>query len=207
MQDDAVGGSSGPRYTDTELGIAFDRALQVLGEARPVLTTLLASVPASRSIRLDTLLAGCLFGSIVLVRDVTAESAAETVVGWSYYEAGGEHYLLLPWSLAVGATVEILVRGGYGFGLNVILGGVPATIDNNVPVEWRELLLDGAEGFALELYGQREVGRANIPPAVAQQNARAAAVKLRDFRQALAHLPFADAQRAIVTWSLDEGKF
>ncbi len=198
MQDDGAP----QRYSDAELGIALDQAVAALSEARPLVATVLVTVPANHAVRLDTELTAALFGSIVLVRDVTAANAIESVAGWSYYEAQGGHYVLLPSSLPAGNTVEVVVRGGYGFDLSATIGGAATAIDTNVPVEWRELLLDGAEGFALELYGKREVGRTNVPPAVAQQTARAAAVLLRDFRQRLLALPFADVQRQIVAWNL-----
>src|ERR687885_1700431 len=134
MQDDAVP----QRSTDAELGIAFDQALAELGKARPILTTLTATVPANRLIRLDDQIGAALFGSVVYVRDVTTAGTEAMVSGWQYYEASGAHNLLLPASLAVGNTVEVCVRAIYGFGIVVAVGGSPVTIDSNIPAEWRE---------------------------------------------------------------------
>ena len=129
-------------------------------------------------------------------------SGSPAVHGWQYYEAAGEHKVQLPAMLATGDEVEIRVRGGYGFSITATLGGASVMIDTNIPIEWREKVVQGAQGYVLELYGAREVGRSNIAPAVAQQTARAAAVKLRDFRQWLAALPYADEMRAFVAWGL-----
>ena len=49
MQDDAAP----QHYTDAELGTAFDQALAELGKVRPIMTTLTATVPVNRLIRLD----------------------------------------------------------------------------------------------------------------------------------------------------------
>ena len=198
MQDDAAP----QRYTDAELGIAFDQAVAELSKARPILTTLLATVPANRLLRLDDQIGASLFGAVVYVRDVTTAGQEVMVTGWQYYEQGGAHNVLLPAEMTVGNRVEICVRGGFGFGIVVTMGGANVTVDTNIPAEWRELLIDGAEGYALQLYGKREVGRTNVAPAVAQQTARAAAVILREFKQALDALPFAEPMRQVVTWGL-----
>jgi hypothetical protein len=92
MQDDTVP----QRSTDAELGIAFDQALAELGKARPILTTLTATVPANRLIRLDDQIGASLFGLVVYVRDVTTAGAEAMVSGWQYYEASGAHNLLPP---------------------------------------------------------------------------------------------------------------
>ena len=199
MQDDAAP----QRYTDAELGIAFDQAVAELGKARPILTTLLSTMPADRLIRLDDQVGASLFGAVVYVRDVTTAGQEVMVTGWQYYEQGSAHNVLLPAAVAVGNRVEICVRGGFGFGIVVTIGG-NVTIDTNIPAEWRELLIDGAEGYALQLYGKREVGRTNVAPAVAQQTARAATVILREFKQALDALPYAEPMRQVVTWGLTD---
>ena len=167
MQDDATP----QRSTDAELGIAFDQALAELGKARPILTTIIATVPTNRLIRLDDQIGASLFGSVVYVRDVTIPGEEMAIGGWQYYEASGGHYRLLPPGLTAGDVVEVCVRGVYGFGVVVSVGGSPVVIDSNIPSEWRELLLGSAEGYTLELFGKREVGRSNVAPAVAQQSA------------------------------------
>jgi hypothetical protein len=159
-------------------------------------------VPANRLIRLDDQIGASLFGAVVYVRDVTTAGQEVMVTGWQYYEQGSAHNLVLPMAVAVGNRVEICVRGGFGFGIVVTIGGANVTVDTNIPAEWRELLIDGAEGYALQLYGKREVGRTNVAPAVAQQTARAAAVILREFKQALDALPYAESMRQVVTWGL-----
>src|ERR671932_1405721 len=103
MQDD----TAPQRYTDAELSVAFDQALAELGKARPILTTLPATVPANRLIRLDDQIGASLFGSVVYVRDVTTAGQEGMVSGWQNYEYAGAHNLLLPAALAVGNRVEV----------------------------------------------------------------------------------------------------
>ena len=198
MQDEDVP----RRYTETELGIAVDQAVAEIGRANPILATVDATVPPDRLIRLDGAIGAATFGAVVYARDITQRGAESMVIGWQYYERDGAHHIIIPAAIPVGGRVEVVVHGGYGFAIATALGGATVVIDTNIPAEWRELTLDGAEGFLLELYGKREIGRANVPAAMAQQSARAAAVKLRDFRQALANLPPREPRREIVTWGL-----
>ncbi len=201
QMQDPVG--AGQRYGDAELGSALDEAVAELSAARPILTVVSAVVDSTLAVRLDTQIGLAGFGGVVSVVRVSDAAAPVPVAGWQYFETGGQHKVALPATLVTGDRVEITVRGGYGFALSGTVGGVAVAADTNIPVEWREKVLQGAQGYVLELYGAREVGRVNVSPAMQQQTARAAQVKLRDFRQWLQSLPFADAMRQVVTWGLD----
>lgn len=198
MQDDAA-----PfRFSDAELELALDQAVDDLSAARPLMQTVSATAPAGGPLRIDDLLSGVTFGALLAVLDLRSGAEAP-VYGWSYYEAGGQHYVLLPAIGLSGALLALQVRGGYGFALDVL----GMTVDTNIPREWRGLVLQGAEAHALELYGKREVGRTNVPPAVAQQTARAAQTLLRAFRQGLQALPQVEAMRHLVVWGLPDAAY
>ena len=197
IQDD--GGTQ--RYSDAELGAGLDEALAELNQTRPILQTLSAAVGSDRVVRLDSGIVVGTFGGVVSVINTMVEPHTP-IYGWYYFEAGGQHKILLPPDVAIGTVVDVHVRAGYGFAFMATINGSHVSIDTNIPVEWREKVIEGAQGYVLELYGAREVGRTNVAPAMMQQTARAAAVKLRDFRQWLAALPFADAGRQVVTWGL-----
>ena len=197
MQDDG----EHQRYTDSELVKALDEAISELSAARPIVKTIEATLGSSLAVRLDNQIGAMVFGKVVSVLDVTDAGDQVAVHGWQYYETGGQHWLLLP-DNASGDVVEIQVRGGYGFGIAITVGGSAVTVDCNIPYEWREKVVQGAQGYVLELYGAREVGRTNVAPAVAQQTARAASVKLRDYRQWITSLPYADEGSQFVTWGL-----
>ncbi len=199
MQDPA---GAGQRYGDAELGSALDEAVAELSAARPILSVVSAVVDSSLVVRLDGQIGLAGFGGVVSVVRVTGTAASVPVTSWQYFEAGGQHKVALPATLASGDTVEITVRGGYGFALSSTIGGALVAAETNIPVEWREKVLQGAQGYVLELYGAREVGRVNVSPAMQQQTARAAQVKLRDFRQWLQSLPFADQEHQVVEWGL-----
>ena len=193
MQDDAA-----PyRYSETELGLALDQAIDDLSAARPLMQTVHATTPADGKVRIDNLLSGVTFGALLAVIDTRGDMGTP-LYGWSYYEAGGQHYALLPSAVAVGTPLALQVRGGYGFGFDVL----GTLVDTNIPREWRGLVLQGAEAHALMLYGKREIRRANVAPAMAQQTARAAQLLLRDFRQGLHSLPQVEAMRHLVVWGL-----
>ena len=189
------------RYTDTELGMAVDQAVEQLSLARPFVFVVRATVPADWLIRLDSLISGAVYRDLVGVVD-TAEEPYVVVEGWSTFELAAEHKVILPPSVAVGNTVELTIRGGYGFGVPFVSGATSGTADTNIPPEWRERVLSGAEGYVLDLYGARSVGRTNVSPAMQQQSARAAQVKLREFNQWIAALPFRHAGRQLVAWGL-----
>ena len=195
LQDDGTT----PRYADAELGKALAMAVAELGGARPLLILVHQTVGQTRMLRLDDKIGAAVFGSVVSVLDLTDLAMPRPIVTWQYYEQAGQHMIFLP-TLDVGTNVAITVRGGYGWGLVLPDAG---TLDTNIPMDWRSALIGGAQGYALELYGAREIGRTNVSPAMAQQTARAAAVKLRDFRQWLAALPYADTMHQFVTWGLD----
>ena len=194
------------RYSDAELESALHEAIAELGTARPILVTVEATLEATLLLRLDEQIGLALFGGVVSVVNVTDGTRPVAVSGWQYFEAAGQHMLLLP-GMASGDRVAVTVRGGYGFGIAATIGGAPVTADTNIPAEWREQVLSGAQGYALELYGAREVGRVNVSPAMQQQTARAAQVKLRDYRHWLQSLPFADPMRQVVRWGIDDGNF
>jgi hypothetical protein len=178
------------RYTDAELGRALDEAIAELSMARPILILIQATLDAGRTVRLVD----------------TTDGGTLPYLPWMYWEQAGQQVVAMP-SLPVGSTVAIGVRGGYGFTLPTLDSG---TLDTNIPPAWREAVIAGAQGFALDLYGAREVGRTNIAPAVAQQTARAASVKLRDYRQWLRTLPVSAPQHHEVAWGLsgaDGGSF
>ena len=194
LQDDGTA----QRYTDAELAVALRKAVADLSAVRPVLVLVQTVVDSPRMVRLDDKLGATVFGSIVSVLDMTDVSRPRPVFSWQYYEASGQHRVSLP-NVDIGTSVAITVRGGYGFG--IVLPDA-TTLDTNVPVGWRESLTAGAQGYALELYGAREVGRTNVAPAMAQQTARAAVVKLREFRQWLTVLPQAYQEHEQANWGL-----
>lgn len=193
------------RYTDAELGVGIDQAVEQLSLARPFVFTPSATVPADRIIRLDTLITGAVYRELVGVFNITNEASGtlrEALEGWSTFELTSQHKVILPSTVTVGNTVELSIRGGFGFSVPFTSGATSGTADTNIPPEWRDRILSGAEGYVLDLYGARGVGRTNVAPAVQQQTARAAQVKLRDFAQWIAALPFRHAGRQVVEWGL-----
>lgn len=203
MQDAA----SPQRYTDAELGAGLDSAVEALSALRPFILVVNAVVPSDRIVRLDNLVTGVVYKSLVSIVNISSVPP-EVVVSSSYFEASAQHKLLLAAAVPVGDTVALTIRGGYGFAVAFVSGSTSGVADTNIPPEWRDRLLQGAEGYVLDLYGAREVGRSNVAPAVQQQTARAAQLKLRDFAQWLNALPYRDAGRQVVEWGLatvDEG--
>lgn len=193
------------RYTDAELGAGFDQAVEQLSLARPFVFIVEATVPADRIIRLDTLITGAVYRELVGVFDSTNEASGtvrSAVEGWSTFEQTAQHKVILPATVTVGDTVELQIRGGYGFSVAFTSGATSGTADTNIPPEWRDRILSGAEGYVLDLYGARGVGRTNVSPAMQQQSARAAQVKLRDFGQWITALPYRHAGRQVVAWGL-----
>ena len=189
------------RYTDAELGKGLDEALAELSALRPILTTVETILDTTLVVRLDNQIGLSTFGGIAWILEVTDSAAPAPVEGYYLYEQSGQHKVALPQKEA-GDRLAIGVRGGYGFALSATVGGSSASADTNIPAEWREKVIQGAQGYVLELYGAREVGRRNVAPAMAQQTARAATVKLREFRQWIAALPFGGAGRQVVEWGL-----
>ena len=191
------------RYTDAELGAAVDAAIEDVSGARPFVVQAEVAVPADWLIRVDELITGALYRDVVaVVWIVAADESYSIVEGYTTFEEGGEHWLIVPPSVTVGGTLVITLRGGYGFVVPYVSGASFGTADTNIPPEWRGHILTGAEGYALDLYGAREVGRFNVSPAMQQQTARAAQVKLRDFHQWIAALPFRHAGRQVIEWGL-----
>ena len=191
------------RYTDTELGAAVDAAVEDVSGARPFLFQPEVAVPADWLIRVDELITGGLYRDVVAVVWIVSADEPYTVVeDWSTFEEASEHYLIVPSSVMVGETLVVTIRAGYGFSVPYVAGASSGTADTNIPPEWRGHILQGAEGYALDIYGAREVGRFNVSPAMQQQTARAAQLKLRDFHQWLAALPYRHAGRQVVAWGL-----
>ena len=202
LQDSA----SPQRYTDTELGVALDQAVDELSRVRPIMIAVTTTVPADRVIRLDTLITAAVFRNLLSVVNTTLEP--DTVIeDWYSFEEGGQHKVLLLSNVPVGDTVALQIQAGYGFALAYASGSTTGTLDTNIPGMWRDRVLQGAEAFALDLYGAREVGRANIAPAVAQQTARVAQVKRREFDDWLRSLPFVKAASQTVVWGLSDVEF
>lgn len=193
------------RYTDAELGVAVDQAIELVSLARPFLFMVEATVPSDWIIRLDNLITGATYRDLISVFNITDEddgTLRSTVEGWSTFELTSQHKVILPSSVTVGDSIELTIRGGYGFSVAFTSGTTSGTADTNIPPEWRDRILSGAEGYVLDLYGARGVGRTNVSPAMQQQSARAAQVKLRDFAQWITALPFRHAGRQFVEWGL-----
>ncbi len=132
------------RYSDVELGEALDEAIALVSSERPIISVVSATLDASRVVRLDNAI-----GAIGVRRGRRCRRLPRVrrSLGWYYFEQASQQKVLIPATLAAGATVTITVRGGYGFGVSLTTGSGTVVTDTNIPAAWRDALLAGRAGL------------------------------------------------------------
>lgn len=175
------------RFTDAELDRALAKALTRYSDVQP---RVVPHTQTGNDERVISLVAPPTAGTHLLGVHHVENNQAEPLA-WEWYDRD-DLLIRLADALPNGQAFTAFCMFSH------LLGAT-----TTIPKQHQDIVLLGAQGYALQGLATRSTGRANVPPAVQQAASRESSVKLREFEQSLKTITSDEASGAFVSWGLD----